>query len=79
MQAPLPFAHVINEDHYIKHVSYAPCVYTFTKDHFVSRYIYIGIRTFMNSNDPSDMDARRKVHDAIKTSHPYKSKLDLLD
>jgi hypothetical protein len=70
---------VINEDHYIKHVSYAPGTYTFTQEQIGSRYLYIGVRTFMDPNDPADMEAGRKLQDAIRITQAEPGKLELPD
>ncbi len=70
---------VINEDHYIKHVSYKPGTYTLTQEQMGSRYIYIGIRTFMDPNNPADMEAGHKLQDAIKVSQADPGKLELPD
>ena len=70
---------VINEDHFIKHVSYTPGSYTFTQEKMGSRYIYIGIRTFMDPNNPADMEAGQKLQDAIKVSQSAAGKLELPD
>ena len=56
---------VINEDHYIKKVSYGAATFTLTQEDMGSRYIYIGVRTFMDPNDPADMAEGHALQDAI--------------
>lgn len=70
---------VINEDHYIKHVSYAPGTYTFTQEQIGSRYLYLGVRTFMDPNDPADLEAGARLQDAIKVTQADPGKLELPD
>lgn len=56
---------VLNQDHYIKHVSYAPGPITLTRDTVGTRYAYVMVRTFMDPNDPRDMKAGAALQDKI--------------
>jgi len=56
---------VINEDHYIKHVSYNAGTFTFTKEEMGTRYIQIAFRTFANPNDKKDMKLAFALQDKI--------------
>jgi hypothetical protein len=57
---------VINEDHYIKMVAYEPGSYTLTQDKIGTRYVQVVFRTFMDPNDPADMEAGHALQDQIK-------------
>lgn len=56
---------VINQDHYIKHVSYTPGPVTLTKEMVGTRYAYVMARTFMDPNDPKDRKAGAALQDRI--------------
>jgi hypothetical protein len=68
---------VINEDHFIKLVSYGAATVTLTQDMVGSRYVYLGVRTFMDPNDPADMEEGRKAQDAIMITQDAPGVLDL--
>jgi hypothetical protein len=68
---------VINEDHYIKHVSYDPGTIVLTQKMIGSRYVYLGVRTFMDPKNPADMEAGKQAQDAIKVSQDDIGSLDL--
>ncbi|MGY4311435.1 DUF1214 domain-containing protein [Bradyrhizobium sp. JR3.5] len=70
---------VINEDHYIKLVSYKAGKITLTRDKIGTRYAAVAIRTFMDPNSPADLEAGRKLQDAIKVTQGDRGKLDLPD
>ena len=48
---------VINENHYVKMTAYDPGSYTLTQDKMGTRYVQVVFRTFMDPNDPADMEA----------------------
>lgn len=70
---------VLNEDHYIKHVSYAPGQITLTKDKLGSRYAYVMIRTFMDPNDPKDLKAGAALQDRITVSQADRGSFEIPD
>lgn len=70
---------VINEDHYIKLVSYDAGPITLTQDMVGTRYAYLGIRTFMDPNNPVDMEEGRRAQDAIRITQEAPGVLDLPD
>jgi hypothetical protein len=70
---------VLNEDHYIKLVSYEPGPVTLTQDLVGSRYAYVGVRTFMDPNDPADMDVAHRLQDAITITQEDAGTLELPD
>lgn len=70
---------VINEDHYIKLVSYKPGAYTLTQKNVGTRYAYVIIRTFMDPNNPADIEKVHKLQDDIKVAQANPGKLELPD
>ena len=57
---------VINEDHYLPIVAYAPGSYTLTRENMGTRYVAVGFRTFMDPGSPADMKAGHAAQDGIK-------------
>lgn len=55
---------VIDEDQYIVKTVYAPGTFTFSKAE--TRYVLFGIRTFIDPNDPKDIERVHALQDAIK-------------
>ena len=68
---------VINENHYIKLVSYKPGTYTLNQKNIGSRYAYVIIRTFMDPNSPVDIEKAHKLQDEIKIKQVNIGKLEL--
>jgi hypothetical protein len=61
---------IINEDHYALGVSYGGEVHTLSKDMVGTRYAFAAVRTFVDPNDPADLDRARVLQDAIKVDQP---------
>lgn len=59
---------VINEDEYTPQVVYGKGSYTLTKEKVGTRYVLTGIRSLVNPEDSSDIDAVHKVQDAMQIS-----------
>jgi len=57
---------VIDEDHYARDVFYAPGTHTLSKQAVGTRYVCLAIRTFVNPNDPADVEAVHALQDAIR-------------
>ena len=70
---------VINEDHYIKHVSYASGPVTLTKDSVGSRYAFVLARTFMDPNNPADMKAGAALQDRIAVTQASPGRFEVPD
>lgn len=70
---------VINEDHYIKLVSYEPGTYTLSRDSVGSRYAFVAIRTFMDPNNPADVASAHTLQDEIKSAQTDQGRLELPD
>ncbi|XSC43939.1 DUF1254 domain-containing protein [Bradyrhizobium sp. RDT10] len=57
---------VIDEDQYAPETVYAPGTFTYTKDKVGTRYVMLGIRTFIEPGDPRDLERVHALQDAIK-------------
>lgn len=57
---------LINEDHYVINTVYAPSSVTCTREQAGTRYIVALVRTFVNADDPADVQAANAAQDAIK-------------
>ena len=60
---------VITEDHYATTV-YAPGAFTIHKEDTGTRYALIGIRTFLDPNDPDDVPKVHALQDAATIAQP---------
>ena len=56
---------VINEDHYIYEVDYGAGNYTFTKSEVGTRYVLLGLRTFVDPANPQDLKEAHALQDAV--------------
>jgi len=70
---------VIDEDQYNPSTVYAPGTFTFSKDDIETRYIMLGIRTFIDPNDPADANAVHALQDAIKVAQPSTGRWEVPD
>jgi hypothetical protein len=61
---------IIDQDEYAIQTVYAPTTFTVSKDNVETRYAMVGIRTFVDPNDPKDMDAAHALQDQIKVEQP---------
>lgn len=57
---------VIDQNHYTPFVIYTPATRTITKDMIGTRYVCLVFRTFVDPNDPGDIQAVHALQDAIK-------------
>ncbi|QEZ49009.1 DUF1254 domain-containing protein [Cupriavidus oxalaticus] len=57
---------VINEDHYALETVYAPGTYTYSKDKVGTRYVMLGLRTFVNPTDSEDLAKVHALQDSVK-------------
>ncbi len=67
----------INEDQYAVAVDYGAGRYSFSKDQVGTRYVMIGIRTFVDPNDPDDLKKAHALQDAIKAEQASKGSLEI--
>jgi hypothetical protein len=70
---------VINEDHFIKLVAYTPGAFELTQDKMGSRYVQVVFRTFMDPNDPADIEAGHAAQDGIKVIQSESGKFEVPD
>jgi hypothetical protein len=70
---------VIDEDQYAPEVFYAPGTHTLAKDQIGTRYVCLAIRTFVNPNDPADVQAVHALQDAIKIEQKSAGKFAVTD
>ena len=57
---------IIDQDEYALKTVYAPTTFTVSKDDSETRYVLIGVRTFVDPKDPEDVKAAHALQDAIK-------------
>jgi len=70
--------HVVNQDHYM-FVKTEPGTYELTEDSVGTRFALVTIRTFVDPNDPEDVEKAHAAQDAIEMSGGGKGPLDLPD
>jgi para-nitrobenzyl esterase len=56
---------VINEDHYVVDIAYAPARRTYTRQMAGTRYVFAIIRTLADPNDPADVKLANAQQDAV--------------
>lgn len=56
---------VINQDHSMRPVEHGPGEFTFTKEGIGTRYAIVLFRTFVDANDPKDINAANTLQDKI--------------
>jgi hypothetical protein len=69
--------HVVNEDHYMKPVIYAPGTFTFTKEDIRTRYLFLNIRTFADPNSKEDLEEARALQEKVVVKQKDPGKLEL--
>ena len=57
---------VVDQDEYALKTAYAPTTFTVSKNDVETRYVLIGVRAFVDPNDPADVKAAHALQDAIK-------------
>lgn len=56
----------ISEDHYTTDVVYGPGTFTYSKEKVGTRYVYVIVRTLVDSASPQDVKAANAIQDGIK-------------
>ena len=56
---------IINQDHSMLPMEYAPGEFTLTQDLMGTRYVVLILRTFVNANDPADIKTGNTLQDAV--------------
>jgi hypothetical protein len=59
---------VLNEDQYVKMFNYDPGEYTLTQNEIGTRYACVLARTFVDPNDPDDIETAQRLQDEIAVS-----------
>jgi len=67
----------IDEDQYAVTTAYAPGSFTFTREQVGTRYVMIGIRTFVNPNDPADMERVHALQNGVKADQKGTGSFDV--
>jgi hypothetical protein len=67
---------VIDEDQYAPETVYAPGSFTYSKNEIGTRYVMMGIRTFVDPADPKDIEEAHALQDAIKISQAASGRFD---
>lgn len=57
---------VIDEDHFVPDVFYAPGTYSLMREKVGTRYVCLAVRTFVNPGDGADVNAVHALQDAIQ-------------
>ena len=60
----------ISEDHYNPAVFYGAGTHTLSRQDVGTRYVMVGVRIFVDPNDPKDMQQANALQDAITASQP---------
>ena len=55
----------IDEDEYAPGTVYAPGKFTYTKEQVGTRYVLLAVRTFVNPNDPADVEKAHALQDKL--------------
>jgi hypothetical protein len=56
---------IITEDQYVPAVVYGAGSHTFCRDDILTRYMLVGIRTFVDPNDPADVEIVHRLQDGV--------------
>lgn len=59
---------VIDEDHYVRKVTYGASEHTLTREQIGTRYAFAASRTLVDPNDAKDVEQAHALQDAIKVS-----------
>jgi hypothetical protein len=70
---------VINEDHYIKLVSYDPGEYALNREKIGTRYVQVAFRTLVNPSDSADVKAANDLQNKIITRQTSPGRFEIPD
>lgn len=70
---------VINQDHYVKDIAYAPATVTLTEEAVGTRYVDVVLRIFVDPGDPADIAQANALQDQVTITQADKGKLELPD
>ncbi|MFC7429094.1 DUF1254 domain-containing protein [Nocardia tengchongensis] len=68
---------IIDEDEYTPDVVYKAGTYTYDRDKVGTRYMIAAIRTFVDPNNPADVDAVHKLQDAVTIKQDNKGTFEI--
>ena len=68
---------VINQDHYVRAVTYGAGKYTLTRADVGTRYVAVGIRTLVDPGNPMDLKAAYALQDAVEVRQASPGRLEL--
>jgi len=68
---------IINQDHSMIPVEYAPVEFTLTQEQIGTRYVIIALRTFMAANDKEDIAKANELQDQVTVSQEYVGSFDV--
>lgn len=68
---------IIDEDHYVPKVMYAPTEVTLSRDNIGTRYVAAAVRTLVDPSNSSDLDQVHSLQDAIKVDQKNAGKLEV--
>lgn len=68
---------IIDEDEYTPDVVYKAGTYTYDRDKIGTRYMIAAVRTFVDPNNPADVDAVHKLQDAITIKQNSKGTFEI--
>jgi hypothetical protein len=69
----------IDEDQYVVGVYYDAGSYTFSRDTTKTRYVLLGVRTFVDPADSDDLEQAHALQNAVEVKQASPGKLDLPD
>jgi len=69
----------IDEDQYALVTEYAPATCTFSRTNVETRYLMLGVRTFVDPSDPKDLAAAHALQDAIKVEQKGEGSFEIPD
>ncbi|MCV3739051.1 DUF1214 domain-containing protein [Rhizobium sp. TRM96647] len=70
---------VIDEDHYVPFIAHGKGSHTFTREQIGTRYMLVGVRTLVNSEDPADLRAVHALQDAIAVEQAGPGQFEIPD
>lgn len=70
---------VINEDHYTVTVIYKAGAHAFTREQVGTRYVLFLVRTFVDPNDPADLEKVHAAQDALTVTQSQIGKFEVPD
>lgn len=68
---------IINEDHYVRSVTYDAGPHTFTKEKVGTRYMVVAVRTLVDPADSTDVEKVHALQDAIKAEQKGTGKFEI--